>query len=133
LVVGFFFCLLLLGGVTETLVTAQLAARGVLSARTVRAVHVVNIALELLLPVALVLRFHPVPVVSFVSLFNVVIVWMKLISYVAVNEVSVVVVVVVAYLFAHARAPVKHSTSAHARRPQPRRTTSWCGTRTTSL
>ena len=68
----------------------QFAAGGLISTNVAFTVHTVNILLELVLPVALVLAGHPHPAASFVVMFNVTIVWMKLISYVSVNSVRCV-------------------------------------------
>eukprot|EP01147_Barroeca_monosierra_P009553 gene9553-1782_t len=51
-----------------------------------RIFHWLNIMACLILANVIILKIHPPPLVSFVVLFETVIVWMKLISYIAVNE-----------------------------------------------
>lgn len=65
----------------------QLAARKVIGPKVVLWLHGLNIVGELLVPCVVILALHPHPAASAGTMFEVSIVFMKLISYVSVNKV----------------------------------------------
>eukprot|EP00048_Salpingoeca_helianthica_P013667 m.205958 g.205958 ORF g.205958 m.205958 type:complete len:472 (+) comp15533_c1_seq1:2634-4049(+) len=64
----------------------KLAARKTCSATVALWLHVINSAILLIVPSAILLYYHPFLLASFIAIFENVIVWMKLVSYAHVNH-----------------------------------------------
>eukprot|EP00052_Salpingoeca_macrocollata_P010162 m.79482 g.79482 ORF g.79482 m.79482 type:complete len:442 (+) comp17422_c0_seq1:200-1525(+) len=68
------------------LAVEKLAARRRIPFGATTCLHLVNAAAELLIPCWVIITYHPAPLASFLLLFEVCIIWMKLISYFHVNR-----------------------------------------------
>ncbi|EGD82136.1 acyl-coenzyme A:diacylglycerol acyltransferase 1 [Salpingoeca rosetta] len=83
---GFFLILSLNVYILTALFVEKAAARETIGPRVARLLHWTNVIACMAVANSLILVIHPPPLVSFFALFETAIVWMKLISYVAVNQ-----------------------------------------------